>query len=126
MSIKTILIGAVAVLSISCAQKPLQDGSSHHHHKTACKGAECETKVQACDVKKCKMGKCEMYEKKCALSVSKGKYNTPGLTKYELKHGGHNYYFSSKKSLEQFKANIEENIKLANERWSKFKWTERR
>lgn len=58
------------------------------------------------------------YDKQCAYSVAHGDLKTEGNIEYQVEHGGKTYYFSSKEKMNQFKKNIESNIKSANKNWS--------
>lgn len=57
------------------------------------------------------------YEKHCAYSIAHGDLETMGNNEFKLAHGGKTYYFSSKEKLNEFKENIEKNIKNANKSW---------
>lgn len=58
------------------------------------------------------------YDKQCAYSVSHGNLKVQGEAEYKAEHGGKTYFFSSSKKMEEFKKNIEKNIKSANKNWS--------
>ena len=101
---KLLLISlTTAFLMSSCAHH--HKDTPHHHHK------KCN--------KTCKKGHDkEMFEKYCAQSVSEGDLHIKGKEDYKLEHAGHVYYFSSKKKLEMFKADINAQTKSAQRNWS--------
>lgn len=105
--LKMILIG-MFLATLGCASHNKKTG--HHHH------------LKACDKDSCKMDRCEMYEKRCAYSVSNGNMNVKAKDEYQLKHAGHTYYFSSEKKMDEFKKDLEGNVNKANENWGAFKW----
>lgn len=71
----------------SCAH---HNKTEHHHHK---------------------------YEKLCAYSVAHGDLKTKGKVEYKFEHGGKTYYFSTSEKLNDFKNDLETNIKKANQNW---------
>ncbi len=72
----------------SCAH---HNKTEHHHHK---------------------------YEKQCAYSVAHGDLKTKGKVEYKFEHGGKTYYFSTSEKLNDFKKDLETNIKRANQNWA--------
>ena len=73
----------------SCAHH--HNKTDHHHHK---------------------------YEKQCAYSVAHGDLKTKGKVEYKFEHGGKTYYFSTSEKLNDFKKDLETNIKRANQNWA--------
>ena len=91
----------------SCASNREPAKPPHHHH--------------SCSMKNCKMKhKCEMYGKKCAASVAHGDFHVEGKEDFKLTHEGHNYYFSSKRKMDEFKKNLDENVKKADNQWQAY------
>lgn len=91
---------------VSCASKrEHHHESAHHHHE--------------CTPENCKKEKCEKYDKICAASLAHGDTHTAGKEEFMLSHQGHNYFFSSKKALDEFRKNLDENIKAADKNWEK-------
>jgi len=66
----------------------------HHHHDTS-----------------------EVFGKNCAYSIARGDLEKIGNHRYQLSHRGEVYYFSSLKKLNEFKIDIENNIKNAKNNW---------
>jgi YHS domain-containing protein len=64
-----------------------------------------------------KAAKIHMFNKRCALAVSKGNFNVKGGDKYVLLHDGKYYHFSSKKSMDEFKGQLNHNISKADMNW---------
>ena len=92
---------------------------SHHHHRQACSDDQCGLK-EGCKKEECEgQNQCQMYDKKCAYLVSHGDTHVEGKDEYQLEHKGHTYFFSSKKRMEEFKDNIDENVRRANLNWVK-------
>lgn len=91
---------------ISCASKrEKHQESAHHHHD--------------CSPENCKQEKCEKYDKICAASLAHGDTHSAGKEEFMLTHKGHNYFFSSKKAMDDFRKNLDENIKAADRNWEK-------
>lgn len=100
-----ILLASLIVFISSCSHH--HKNKDHHHHDKKDLCSKCEEHNH----------KNDMYKKNCAHSVLEGSTHVPGKEEYKLKHGGRTYYFSSKEKMDSFEANLEENVKKANERW---------
>lgn len=99
------------LLAVSCSTH--KERAAHSLHGNG----QCSLK-EGCKQEECKgQNICEMYEKKCAYSVSKGDIDTEGKDQYSLEHKGHNYFFSNEQRMEEFKKNIDKNIERANSNW---------
>lgn len=97
------LVLSMPMFLLSCASKRDHKDSAHHHHE--------------CTPENCRQEKCEKYDKLCATSLAHGDLHTEGKEEFMLTHGGHNYYFSSKQAMNEFKKNIDDNIKAAEKNW---------
>ena len=106
MFAKSILLSVFLILG-GCASKREVDKSAHHHH--SCKMENCEMKHR-----------CEMFAKKCAMSVAHGDMHIGGMEEFSLVHDGHRYFFSSKEKMEEFKKNINQNVKKAEMHWNRY------
>ncbi len=106
MFAKSILLSVFLILG-GCASKREVDKSAHHHH--SCKMENCEMKHR-----------CEMFAKKCAMSVAHGDMHIGGMEEFSLVHDGHRYFFSSKEKMEEFKKNINQNVKKSEMNWNRY------
>jgi YHS domain-containing protein len=59
----------------------------------------------------------DMYNKSCALAVSKGELHVKGSDKYKVDHKGKIYYFKSEKSKQEFLKDIDKNTQSAHNYW---------
>lgn len=105
MFAKSIFLSALLVFG-ACATKKESAKPSHHH---SCKMEKCETNHR-----------CEMFGKKCAMSVAEGNMKVEGKDEYSLVHKGHRYFFSTKDKMEEFRKDADKNAKKAEMNWSRF------
>jgi YHS domain-containing protein len=92
-----LIVGCLMLFLSSCAQHHHNDSKHHHHEKS----------------KKNQIA----FEKQCAHSVSKNKFHTKGNEHFKIEHHGVVYYFSTKKKMDDFSADLKKNITNANKMW---------
>lgn len=59
----------------------------------------------------------DMYNKSCALAVSKGDLHVKGSDKFKLERKGKVYYFKSEKAKKEFAKDIDGKTKRAHNFW---------
>ena len=80
-------------------------GEDHHHHDGKANYTKSPKDVKAA------------YDHQCADSVKEGDKHVAGKEEFQLEHRGRFYYFSSEEKMENFKKNLEANIKQADTNW---------
>lgn len=99
-----VLTSMIVLLTLgSCAHHDV--GVEHHHHT-------CE---ENCSVEH---NEADAFNRHCAHSVAIGELTVMGKEEYMVNHKGKDYYFSSKKNMETFKQNIQDELSKANHNWS--------
>ena len=57
------------------------------------------------------------YDGKCAYSMAHGELGVSGKPEHSFEHGGMTYYFSSEEKMNDFKKDVEANVKAASRVW---------